>query len=311
MPGRFNETAAGWIFFVSYLAGVLLTAFMTASGSPHHDSLVIFLLYVVIGQIAFNVLPAVVWFRYKGISMKNTFLLNKVSPRTLILSLLIYAISQIVLLFFHQLTELVSIALGAPYATSHYPVADSIGALLILIVSIGIIPPICEELLFRGALLTGYARRGVWFSAGMTAALFALFHDNPYRIAELFASAWLAAVIVLRARSIYPGMLVHLLTNTTYVCVSYFQGGDMLEGLTAPQGPELQTVVLTGIASAAAFFICRWLWLRIEPAGQPLAGGGHGPHTCANPVWLIPVILSVVVFLVKYVSLNLGAHLPG
>ena len=306
MLGKFNETAAGWIFFISYLAGVLLTAFMSASGSPHQDSLAIFLLYVVIGQVALNALPAVVWFRYKGISIKKAFRLNKVSPRVLILSLLIYAISQIVLLFFHQLTELVSIALGAPYATSHYPVADSIGALLILIISIGIIPPICEELLFRGALLTGYGRGGVWFGAGMTAALFALFHDNPYRIAELFASAWVAAVIVLRAQSIYPGMLVHLLTNIMYVCVSYFQGGDMLEGLTAPQGPELKTVVLTGIASVAAFFVCRWLWLKIEPAGQPLAGGVHGLRTRIRPVWLIPIMLSVVVFFVKFVSINWG-----
>jgi membrane protease YdiL (CAAX protease family) len=306
VPGRFNETAAGWIFVVSYLAGVLLTAFMSASGSPHQDSLAIFLLYVVVGQVAFNVLPAVVWFRYKKIPIKKAFRLNKVSPRVLILSLLIYAISQIVLLFFHQLTEMVSIALGAPYATSHYPVADSIGALLILIISIGIIPPICEELLFRGALLTGYARGGVWFGAGMTAALFALFHDNPYRIAELFASAWVAAVIVLRAQSIYPGMLVHLLTNITFVCVSYFQGGDMLEGLTSPQGPELQTVVLTGIASVAAFLVCRWLWLKIEPAGQPVAGGGHALRIRNRPVWLIPIMLSVAVFLVKFVSLNWG-----
>lgn len=304
MNERFNETSAGSIFFISYLAGVLLSAFMSANGSSHQDSLAIFLLYVVIGQVALNVLPAVIWFRYRQISLKKVFRLNKVSPRVLILSLLIYAISQIVLLFFHQLTELVSIAFGALYATSYYPLADSIGALLILIISIGIIPPICEELLFRGALLTGYARRGVWFGAGMTAALFALFHDNPYRFVELFATAWLSAVIVLRANSIYPGMLIHLLTNTMFVIVSYFQGGDVLEGLTAPEGPELQTVVLTGVASVTAFFVCRWLWLKIEPVGNSLAGGDDGIRTRTSPVWLIPIMLSVVVFLVKFVSLN-------
>lgn len=303
MERRLNETHVGWIFLVSYLSGVLLTAWMTISGSKYQDDMGIFLLYVAAGQIGLNVLPAFLWCRYKRIQLKTAFNLHKVSLRVLVLSLLIYAVSQVILLFIHQLTELVSIAIDAPYETSHYPIADSVGRLLMLIVSIGIIPPICEELLFRGALLSGYANGRAWFAAGVTAALFALFHDNPYRLVELFAAAWVAAIIVLRAGSIYPGLLVHLLTNITYVSVSYVQGGDMLEGLSAPQGPDLKVVVLTGIASIFAFFLCRWLLMKV---GSVKAAGGERPALHVRAVWIIPIALSAVIFIVKYLLLSKG-----
>ncbi|MBB3111852.1 membrane protease YdiL (CAAX protease family) [Paenibacillus phyllosphaerae] len=298
MERRLNETAAGWLFLISYVTGVLLTAFMTASGSPHHDNHAAFLGYVIAGQVGLNLLPAVVWCKLRRIPFREAFRLRRVSLRALVLSLLIFVVSQVILLFFHQLTELAAIAAGANYETSHYPIADSLGTLLLLAVSIGIIPPICEELLFRGALLSGYARGGVWFSAAVTAGLFALFHDNPYRLAELFVSAWIAASIVLRTRSVYPGLLVHLVTNLTYVCVSYWQGGDMLEGLTAAEGPKLAAVALTGLASVAAFFVCRWLWLKIEPAGQRQEEGGSLRLRAA---WLLPIVLAVIAFIVKFV----------
>uniref|UniRef100_UPI001ED94AF4 CPBP family glutamic-type intramembrane protease n=1 Tax=Paenibacillus sp. OSY-SE TaxID=1196323 RepID=UPI001ED94AF4 len=92
------------------------------------------------------------------------FKFRKVTWRTMLLSILIYALSQIFMLFIHQATEIVSAALGRTYQVSIYPIATDIMSLALLIVAIGVIPPICEELLFRGVLLTGYEQKGKWFA---------------------------------------------------------------------------------------------------------------------------------------------------
>jgi membrane protease YdiL (CAAX protease family) len=301
---QLNETHAAWIFFVSYLAGVLLTASMTMSGSRYQEDSGLFLLYVAAGQIGLNVLPAFLWCRYKQLPFKAAFNLHKVSPRILLLSFCLYAVSQVILLFFHQVTELVSIAAHASYETSHYPVADSIGTLLVLIVSIGILAPICEELLFRGALLSGFLRGGPWFTASITAALFAIFHDNPYRLLELFAAAWISAIIVLRSGSIYTSILIHLLTNITFVSVSFIQGADMMEGLSAQEGPQFKMVMLTGIASVLSFFVCRWLWVRM--GAEEVAGSNKGSEgrVRIRAVWMLPIVLSAIVFIVKYLIMS-------
>ncbi|KQY83363.1 hypothetical protein ASD24_13905 [Paenibacillus sp. Root52] len=301
MMNQLTMRSAGWIFFVSYVMGILFTAWISSKGSPHHDNLMLFLAYVAVGQIVLNVIPAVIWCRYRKISLRTAFRLHKVSLRNIILSLLIFALSQIILLFFHQITEVVSQWLGVSYATSHYPIADSLFSLGILLLSIGIIPPICEELLFRGVLLSGYGKRGLWFAAMVSSFLFALFHDNPYRLIELFGAALVSAIIVIRSGSIIPGIIVHMITNSTYVISSYIQGGDMLEGITTSEGPSLSILLLTGFASFITFMICRWLYTRFDHPETGVrakrAGATAGIRSLA---WIIPILLSIVVFVIKF-----------
>ncbi|MDQ0170177.1 membrane protease YdiL (CAAX protease family) [Paenibacillus tundrae] len=301
MMNQLTMRSAGWIFLLSYVMGILFTAWISSQGSPHHDNLMLFLAYVAVGQIVLNVLPAVIWCRTRKISFRTAFKLHKVSLRNIILSLLIFALSQVILLFFHQITEVVVQWFGVSYATSYYPIADSLFSLGILLLSIGIIPPICEELLFRGVLLSGYATRGLWFAAIISSFLFALFHDNPYRFIELFGAALVSTIIVIRSGSIIPGIIVHLITNSTYVISSYIQGGDMLEGISAAGSPDLVILLLTGFASLITFMICRWLYARFDhPETEVRAkrvGASAGIRSLA---WIIPILLSIVVFVIKF-----------
>lgn len=295
--------SAGWIFFVSYVTGILLSAWMSGQGNRHHEELYLFMGYVAAGQIVLNVLPAVIWCRYRKISLIAVFRLHKVSFKNVILSLLIYALSQIILLFFHQITEVVSAWLGAPYQTSHYPVADSLLSLFILLLSIGIIPPICEELLFRGVLITGYTARGMWFAAGVSSFLFAVFHDNPYRLIELFGAAFVSTLLVIKSGSIIPGIIVHLLTNSIYVFSSYLQGGDMLEGISRPEGPGAGVILLTLGASIICFFICKWLFSMFDPL-EVNENRRKKPDSWAGYMgWIIPIIASCAVFILKFMYL--------
>jgi membrane protease YdiL (CAAX protease family) len=99
--------------------------------------------------------------------------------------------------------------------TIHYPAAILLTVALFQVVCSGVIAPIVEELYFRSYLLPRIERLGLWAPVIGT-VLFAFQHLwtpllNPGRVI-----AWLPVVyLVWRKRSIYPGIIFHLVTNLT------------------------------------------------------------------------------------------------
>ena len=82
--------------------------------------------------------------------------------------------------------------------------------LLILAVS----PGICEEMLFRGLLLSSFHRRlSARASIILTSALFAIIHLNIFRLLPTFLLGLYLTFIVHRTRSIYLAMMAHALNN--------------------------------------------------------------------------------------------------
>lgn len=324
---RLSAAAAGWIFLVSYTAGVVFSALFSSRDADGGFTLGLFLIQVLIGNVVLFLLPGVIWTRWRELSLKKTLRLHAVPWSVLGLSILLYAVSQVPMLFLHRLTEAALTLFGDTYKPSIYPIADNVGSLLLLMVCIGIIPPLCEELLFRGVLLSGFEQRGALFGIVMSSALFALFHDNPYRLIELFASAFVSAIIVQRSGSILPGLAIHMATNLTYVFGSYARGGDLVQGVSSGGSVEVPILLLIGGASVPAIYVC-WLILKRmdrmmertrmqhvdETSRRDEAGGRmdwlNGSHEDAvrgkrqvdgrrSWSWVVPVTLAVIVFVVK------------
>ncbi|GMK41192.1 hypothetical protein PCCS19_42480 [Paenibacillus sp. CCS19] len=323
---RLSAAEAGWIFLVSYTAGVVFSAVFSSQDAEGGYTLSLFLVQVLIGNVLLFLLPGVIWTRWSGLSLKRTLRLHAVPWSILGLGVLLYAVSQVPMLFLHRLTEAALTLFGDAYKPSDYPISDNVGSLLLLLLCIGIIPPLCEELLFRGVLLSGLEQHGILFGAVVSSALFALFHDNPYRLFELFASALISALIVQRSGSILPGLAIHMATNLTYVFGSYARGGDLVEGVSSSSGVDVPFLILIGVASVPAIYVC-WLILkrmdrqmlvrsreqyRDETARRDEAGGckdsllgsredAAGGRMAASWGWAVPVTLAVIVFVVKAV----------
>jgi len=81
-----------------------------------------------------------------------------------------------------------------------------------LLLVIAILPGICEELLFRGFILSGLRGAGLW-AIPLTALLFGLAHSSIYRILPTFLIGLFITVLAWRTRSIVPGMLAHAINN--------------------------------------------------------------------------------------------------
>jgi sodium transport system permease protein len=93
--------------------------------------------------------------------------------------------------------------------------------LLATLLVLGVLPAIAEELVFRGVLTRALATRfGAFHAVGMSAAVFALYHLLPPQMISTFCLGLALGFLTLRARSVVPAMIVHLLNNTIAIIVT-------------------------------------------------------------------------------------------
>ena len=102
-------------------------------------------------------------------------------------------------------------------------------AVLFLLVAVS--PAFCEEAFFRGIVLSGFRRLGQWTAIIATAFLFGLAHASIYRMLPTMALGVLMGYAVWRTRSIFAGMILHMLNNGLIVAMAKFKTFFSLPGL--------------------------------------------------------------------------------
>jgi sodium transport system permease protein len=79
-------------------------------------------------------------------------------------------------------------------------------------------PAICEELLFRGLILSSLQSRWrPWSALLVSALIFGFFHMSVYRLLPTMFLGFVIAWTVMRSDSIFCGMLIHAMTNTIFL----------------------------------------------------------------------------------------------
>ena len=76
-----------------------------------------------------------------------------------------------------------------------------------------ITPAVCEELLFRGFVLSGLRRLGQWPAILFSSLLFGLLHPSIYQFVPTFLLGVLLGWLVWKSGSVFCGMIVHALSN--------------------------------------------------------------------------------------------------
>jgi len=78
---------------------------------------------------------------------------------------------------------------------------------------VGVTPAVCEEAFFRGLILAGLRRLGVWPAVIVCGLLFGLAHSSIYRLLPTFFMGVLLTWLVWRTGSIWTSILAHALNN--------------------------------------------------------------------------------------------------
>ncbi|MCA9244828.1 MAG: CPBP family intramembrane metalloprotease [Phycisphaerales bacterium] len=91
-----------------------------------------------------------------------------------------------------------------------------------ILLFMAILPAVCEELFFRGYLLSGLESSLSRFWAVLIAAVaFGLFHYSAFRMIPTVSLGLVLGLLAIQFRSIWPGMLVHALHNGISICTAH------------------------------------------------------------------------------------------
>ena len=117
---------------------------------------------------------------------------------------------------------------------------------------VGLLAPLAEELVFRGAILRALLRwkSNPWIGIVISAIMFSAIHMNPAQMPHAFLIGILLGWMYYRTDSIVPGVVYHWVNNTiAYVLFAFYPDPDMK--LMDFFGGSQQTVLL-----AVAFSLC-------------------------------------------------------
>lgn len=95
---------------------------------------------------------------------------------------------------------------------------------------VGLLAPLAEEMVFRGAVLKALLqwKENPWVGIVISAVLFALIHMNPAQMPHAFLIGLLLGWMYYRTDSIVPGVVYHWVNNTVaYVLYNFYPDPNM------------------------------------------------------------------------------------
>jgi membrane protease YdiL (CAAX protease family) len=129
-----------------------------------------------------------------------------------------------------------------------------------------LLPALCEELLFRGALLACLRPWGKWRAVLASALAFALFHGSPVRFAPVALLGAALALAVWETGNLWIAVAGHAAHN-----------GLILLALSSGEAGSPPTAATTALLAVGGVSLALlWLWWREDPPGLfPAAGPGQ------------------------------------
>ena len=154
--------------------------------------------------------------------------------------------------------------------STEIPLDGALDVTLCVIVTV-IIAPVCEELVFRGALLTGLTKKfGVIPSVILSGLAFSLMHMNPEQTVYQFFMGCVCAYLAICSGSVRCPMIVHACNNLIAI-IFEFTGTAFLDVFFTNYGTFAAVTVAFLIAGVIALYFIGRLMMKSERHG---AGAG-------------------------------------
>ena len=113
-------------------------------------------------------------------------------------------------------------ALRIPYTSAALALPQNTQETMLMVLSIGVLPGVCEELLFRGAMLGAFERLGTKKAIWMTAILFTLWHGSLAGVPAELLTGLLLGYVAFAFDSVYAAITYHTVYNTALVLVNVY-----------------------------------------------------------------------------------------
>lgn len=176
---------------------------------------------------------------------------------------------------------------------------------LLLIFFVGILAPVCEEVVFRGAIFGGLKKEGNVFKAILASGLlFGLLHMNINQASYAFVIGILLGFLVEATGSIFSSILFHVLVNSTNAIMMIISDSVVSDEMMANAEEIVNTgtllnmicvyLVLAVIGTTIA--ICLLVWMSKNEGRQPiLIKAWEDRKVKSGKVISVPFIIGVVI----------------
>lgn len=252
--------------------------------------------------ILFIALPVMLYAR-RDPGIASHLRIEPLKGRVAALSVLTAAVAVLFINCVSQLWFILVQCMGGTIPASGVAVPTTVRGLASAVILSAVLPGICEELLFRGLMLSAWEERGSLRAVTTVSLLFTLLHGNLLGIPSEFICGVLLACIVISSGSLFAGMVFHTVFNSTLLIASYWARTVETGAEAAYTGalsllPFLLGALLFG--SILMFLMRRFRALRLRD-GRKTFGVPPCPERPVRMSELIVQISGVIVASVWYV----------
>ena len=153
-----------------------------------------------------------------------------------------------------SLNLLIGISGLEKYSKSYQEVANTLysGGIVLELLTVGILGPICEELVFRGLMfrrLCGYMKPII--AVLVSALMFGIYHGNIVQGVYAFFLGMIMALCCQRFNTLWAPIVIHVAANITSVCITEIPIiGKMFEQTSVVIVATITTTILWIVISA-------------------------------------------------------------
>lgn len=219
-------------------------------------------------------LPNLMYLKLMGFSLKKVLRLNKISFKQVGYIVLITIFAYPIAIFFNFIMTMILTYISEPLVDS-IPMAETTGMYFLSLFVIALAPGICEEVMFRGTIMSAYGSKGKKKAIIYSAILFGAFHLNLQNLLGPIALGIVLGITVYKTNSIYAGMIGHTISNGIAVTIG-FLATKGIDGMSSSDIPALEIpnsiqmlimLIILGIFALISTIIVRALIKRL-PEGK-------------------------------------------
>ena len=176
-----------------------------------------------ITQIVVILLPAVYLLKHLRLPLRETMSLRMPHPLHILAALLITPLCVLTSMLVYNIQNYIVPAPEAFTTMFTRMIVESDKPLWLSLLGIAVAPGLCEELLFRGAILGLLRQRFKPISQCLiTGALFGVFHMSIFRVGPTAVLGVVLTALAVWTESIVPSMIVHILNNSAAILMGKY-----------------------------------------------------------------------------------------
>lgn len=259
---------------------------------------------LLITQYLIILTPTIVYLKIRGYSLKSVLKLNKISLKQAVLIPLIVIFSYPVAVFLNYLLVLL-LSNFMELRPIPIPIPQNSGEFLMSLIIISISPAICEEVLFRGMIMSSYNKLGKKSAILISAILFGIYHFNIQNLLGPIFLGIIFGYMVYKTGSIFTSMIAHGVNNAIALTISYFLVDKLdnipiqAEAIDMSSGPlvTILSLIIGGVFALISGIVALSLYKAL-PKGEDIEMLDFEEEYKSRFIDYIPVIIVLIIFVI-------------